>query len=163
MIVYHGSIYTVETPILTKGKSNYDFGQGFYVTTIKIQAEKWAKKRAATRGKDAIVNCYEFNESNLKILKLNGYCREWLNYVIQNRSVKSSIVDYDVVLGNVADDDVANAVDEYVRRVQQGRATETQYLALMEELSFATKNDQYCIKTEKGLANLKFVKSYEVK
>lgn len=39
MIVYHGSTPKIEKPDVTYSKLNLDFGKGFYVTTIKNQAD----------------------------------------------------------------------------------------------------------------------------
>lgn len=41
MKVYHGSVYTIEQPLANIGRKNLDFGEGFYVTDIKSQAERW--------------------------------------------------------------------------------------------------------------------------
>ena len=46
MIVYHGSIVEVVKPEVNRSYRNLDFGQGFYVTTVKEQAERWAKRKA---------------------------------------------------------------------------------------------------------------------
>lgn len=42
LTVYHGSTIQVDSPIAKAGRENLDFGQGFYVTDIKEQAERWA-------------------------------------------------------------------------------------------------------------------------
>ena len=36
MIVFHGSYTAVNEIDLTKGRSNLDFGKGFYVTNIRV-------------------------------------------------------------------------------------------------------------------------------
>lgn len=46
MIVYHGSIQSVERPDILHSYRALDFGKGFYVTTIREQAERWAKRKA---------------------------------------------------------------------------------------------------------------------
>ena len=46
MIVFHGSIVPVEHPDVSHSFRNLDFGKGFYVTTVKAQAERWAKRKA---------------------------------------------------------------------------------------------------------------------
>ena len=46
MIVYHGSYIEIKNPNLNNGRYNLDFGNGFYVTTMQEQAEKWAPRRA---------------------------------------------------------------------------------------------------------------------
>lgn len=40
MIVYHGSIEIVKNPDVNHSYRPLDFGKGFYVTTVKEQAEK---------------------------------------------------------------------------------------------------------------------------
>lgn len=40
LTVYHGSITKVDYPIAKAGRENLDFGQGFYITNIREQAEK---------------------------------------------------------------------------------------------------------------------------
>ena len=40
MIVYHGSTEIVRKPDLNHSYRPLDFGKGFYVTTVKEQAEK---------------------------------------------------------------------------------------------------------------------------
>ena len=42
LTVYHGSITKVDYPIAKAGRENLDFGQGFYITNIREQAERWA-------------------------------------------------------------------------------------------------------------------------
>lgn len=36
--VFHGSIQEVYSPIVSLGRPNLDFGQGFYVTDLESQA-----------------------------------------------------------------------------------------------------------------------------
>lgn len=64
MIVYHGSTEIVEKPDIKHSYRALDFGMGFYVTTIREQAERWARRKASILGKDkAIVNLYQMNEN----------------------------------------------------------------------------------------------------
>lgn len=44
--VFHGSIMEVSKPLVALGRPNLDFGQGFYVTDLQQQAERWAKNYA---------------------------------------------------------------------------------------------------------------------
>lgn len=44
MIVYHGSTEIVKRPDVLHSYRNLDFGKGFYVTTVKEQAQRWALK-----------------------------------------------------------------------------------------------------------------------
>ena len=42
ILVYHGAADTVRKPLASYGRPDLDFGQGFYVTTLRCQAERWA-------------------------------------------------------------------------------------------------------------------------
>lgn len=46
MIVYHGGTEVIENPDIKFSKNYLDFGRGFYVTTYKEQAKKWAIRRS---------------------------------------------------------------------------------------------------------------------
>ena len=43
ILVYHGAADTVRKPLVSYGRPDLDFGQGFYVTTLRCQAERWAQ------------------------------------------------------------------------------------------------------------------------
>lgn len=49
---YHGSYTEVQQPLAKAGRRNLDFGQGFYLTNIKEQAEAWAAIIASRKGRD---------------------------------------------------------------------------------------------------------------
>lgn len=59
MIVYHGSISIIKKPDISYSKQFLDFGKGFYVTSYKEQAERWAKRKSLRTKKTAFVNVYE--------------------------------------------------------------------------------------------------------
>ena len=171
MLLYHGSFIEIKSPDLSYGRYNLDFGKGFYVTGIKEQAEKWARRRAAMvkllenlEKPEPIVSVYEldFDKTDLKILKFAGYTEEWLDFVVSNRGVSEAIINtnYDVIFGNVANDDVAAVVDDYMRLLQKGRLDSTGKQFFLNQLQFSKPNDQFCIVSEKALCALVFVRSY---
>ena len=45
MILYHGSNVKVKTPKIIQSEKGKDFGCGFYLTPIKEQAERMAKRK----------------------------------------------------------------------------------------------------------------------
>ena len=55
MKVYHGSTVVVESPLVSIGRENLDFGKGFYTTDLKEQAEAWIKRFLAL-GKRAFIS-----------------------------------------------------------------------------------------------------------
>ncbi|GBU26929.1 hypothetical protein R84B8_00445 [Treponema sp. R8-4-B8] len=166
MILYHGSQEIIKTPDPFWGRKNVDFGQGFYLTDLKDQAVRWLNRRVKTNPqKKGILNLYEYTENkNLNIKVFNGYCEEWLDFVVLNRSggVIPQNMNFDIVIGNVANDEVIVAVDNYIAALKKGRVTKNTKLALLDELSFSMPNSQYSFKTVISLSCLKFIKSEEL-
>lgn len=84
MIVYHGSTEIVKSPDVTHSYRPLDFGKGFYVTTVKEQAEKWARRKADIYNLDkSIVNIYEMKESREKLIEKTfpDDLVEWIDFV----------------------------------------------------------------------------------
>ena len=44
MILYHGTNMAFDAIDLTKSKPNKDFGRGFYLTSLREQAEKYGQR-----------------------------------------------------------------------------------------------------------------------
>lgn len=44
MILYHGSDIVIEKPLSDVGRRELDFGPGFYVTKLFVQAECWSRR-----------------------------------------------------------------------------------------------------------------------
>lgn len=121
MQVYHGSYIEIEEIDISKCQPNKDFGRGFYVTKFKEQAESWANVIGSKSNCNGIVTEFEFFErayedERYKILKFEEYNEKWLDFVILNRDRRSleQKHDYDIVEGPVADDKVANRIDDYL-------------------------------------------------
>ena len=66
MIVYHGSNTVVQHPDVIHTCRNLDFGKGFYVTTVREQAERWAKRKADFAGGTPVVDCRDGGEQYLQ-------------------------------------------------------------------------------------------------
>ena len=64
MTLFHGSTNKVSEPVISFGKANLDFGQGFYLTDLKEQAISWAKRQADARKAPPVLNIYEFEKEN---------------------------------------------------------------------------------------------------
>ena len=112
MILFHGSSVAVEKPKIIKANRTLDFGNGFYTTTSKEQAYKWAKiKQKREDGKDAFISVYEvpddiFKHKDFKTIVFRGASNNWLDFIINNRMKIGYFHDYDIVKGPVADDRV---------------------------------------------------------
>jgi len=151
MKVFHGS-YTVVSDIdLTKGRSNLDFGKGFYVTNIRSQAEYWAARAGRFHKTDGIVSEFEFYEraftdAMYKVLRFANYNEEWLDFVVINRdpTTEEQRHDYDIVEGPVANDDVNNRIDDYLA----GAVSKADFL---KELAHHRPTHQICFCTVRSL------------
>lgn len=113
MRVYHSSSVRVEHPDVFHSRKFLDFGQGFYVTTLRDQAIKYAQ-RFLRRGKPAWLNEYELDDSFVSYNLKEFFCydEEWLDYVSACR-VGNVADDYDIVRGGIANDKVFRTVDLY--------------------------------------------------
>ena len=151
MKVFHGS-YTVISEIdLTKGRSNLDFGKGFYVTNIRSQAEYWATRAGRFYKTDGIVSEFEFYEraftdTMYKVLRFTDYNEEWLDFVVLNRDpvTEEQRHDYDIVEGPVANDDVNDRIDDYLA----GMVSKDTFL---QELVHHKPTHQICLCTVRSL------------
>ncbi|KAA6303245.1 MAG: hypothetical protein EZS26_000562 [Candidatus Ordinivivax streblomastigis] len=154
MKVYHGSYAKIETIDFNKCKPYKDFGKGFYVTNIRLQAEYWAERRGRRNGNSGHVTKFEFIETafehwNLNVLRFEHYNEDWLDFVILNRNQTLPVPahDYDIVEGPVADDDVTNRIDDYI----ENRISKADFL---EELKFHRSTHQICFCTHRSLQAL---------
>lgn len=158
MILYHGSTVEVAHPDPRRSRKNLDFGQGFYLTSYKEQAERWAKRKAAFEGAQAVVNAYDLADdlSSFNVLRFDENDAGWVEFVCDCRHGGDSYLGYDVIVGCVADDKVYEAVNMYFRGLWSMEAT-------LGALRFYDKNDQYCFVSQAAVdALLVFRGSYEL-
>ena len=143
--LYHGTYLSVPEPLAKIGRKKLDFGPGFYLTKIESQAKDWAIIIASRKGREtkAVVNVYHFNiesaeADNVRIKRFDTYNIEWLNYVVDCRKGKDISLDYDIVEGGVANDNVIDTVEDY----EKGIITAEQALG---QLRYKKVNHQICI------------------
>ena len=133
MIIYHGSDLAIKKPEILVSDRFLDFGMGFYTTSNKEQATRWASKVSSrNKAKDKILSVYEFDlvkaKKELKVLEFPSPDEKWLNFVTSNRNGKIIDEEYDIVIGPVADDNVyltvklfetnVLSIDETLRRLK---------------------------------------------
>ena len=158
MIVYHGSSERIEKPDVKFSKKYLDFGKGFYVTTFENQAKKWALRKGMRLNKQGVVNIYELKDQwkDFRVLSFEKEDEQWLDFVCACRKGESLNMDYDIIIGNVADDDVFKTVDMYFRGLWDKKK-------VLEELRYYKMNDQICIVNQSVLEQvLIFQEAYEV-
>lgn len=116
MIVYHGSTEIVKKPDVQHSYRTLDFGRGFYVTTVREQAERWARRKADIFGANkAIVNIYQMNDdtNGFHVKLFEEDLIEWIDFVRRCRDGEKDYQKYDVIFGKVANDKVFRVVDMY--------------------------------------------------
>ena len=115
MIVCHGSSEVVRQPDILHSYRALDFGKGFYVTSVRGQAERWARRKASLVGGRAIVNQYQMDDdmTGLRVKRFPDDLAEWIDFVCNCRDGKPDYQDYDLIIGKVANDKVFRVVDMY--------------------------------------------------
>jgi hypothetical protein len=153
MKLYHGSNVVVDTPNLNFSRKELDFGVGFYTTTNYEQATLFSKKVVGRNDGSKIVNIYDFDNDLLrefKVLEFSEPDINWLNFVTANRNDSPPRVDYDIIIGPVANDDVFRTLLLYL--AEQLDANEA-----LNRLKIKKLFNQYVFKTDIALRQLKFV------
>lgn len=161
MELYHGSVEIVETPQLLDKQRLLDFGLGFYTTTNKKQAERWAQVKQSREGKNAkaVVSVYRLNSIELKnaslmIKEFEKASEEWLDFVVKNRNEYYEH-GFDIVIGPVANDTLYQTLNLY----------ETGILTKLETISRLKVHplyDQVAFNTINAIKLLHFKKAFEV-
>lgn len=159
--LYHGSYLSVPAPLTGVGRRELDFGPGFYVTNLREQAERWARRVCIIRAIDTpILSVYEFDESQLpadvRRLHFGGYDKQWLDFIVSSRRGEAPWQNYDIIEGGVANDQVIDTVEDYYA----GRITAEQAIG---QLRFAKPTHQMCI-SKQTIADscLRFISSEPV-
>ena len=155
VVLYHGSYCEVKEPDLAKCAKRKDFGQGFYLTTSKDQAESFLRtsiaKAIATEKTEEGQNFGYISTFELKLsTKLETHIFEnadvdWLHCIAAHRKkkmfidVEREMAKYDIIAGNKEADDFC-----------------------IKQLLPNKLKDQYCFKTEAAIKCLKFVKGEKI-
>lgn len=102
MILYHTSFEVIRYPQIDLGRSNADFGQGFYLTPDAEFAVCWARER---KGLQTVINRYALDPDGLQV---HCFSRdmEWFEYIFENRSSRQDRLAADVIAGPIANDTI---------------------------------------------------------
>ena len=149
MTVYHGGYQPVKEPEIRIGRNTKHFGNGFYCTIIKEQAQRWAK-----RYDTKIVSIYDVClNPKLNILEFKEMSEKWLDFIVACRSGKMH--DYDIVIGAMADDQIYNFISDYM----DGVITREQFWVLA-KFKYPTHQIAFC--SEEALKCLEYRNFEEV-
>lgn len=156
MILYHGTNIDIQSIDLNQCMPYKDFGQGFYLTDIEIQAREMAiRKSKFVRNTSPHVLKYKFDEQQLnneelQIKIFREVSEEWAQFIVANRYNPNNMIihNYDIVIGPIADDGVALQIglfkDGYINLA-----------TLAEALKYRKLNNQYFFGTPKAIKLLK--------
>ena len=165
MLLYHGSNTDIKEINLAMCRPYKDFGQGFYLTVMKEQAEKMAKRVARIYGGSPILNIYEIADSFMQTDGLNiknfgtQTSGEWARFVRNNRNRKFFDFSdpecnfdhkYDIVIGPIADDDMALLFRQY----ENGMIT---FENVLSGMIYKETTNQYSFHTQKAISLLRKV------
>lgn len=168
--VYHGSDHIIKQPKYLGGKSDNDYGNGFYTTEYEDRARSWAALNGNPR--KSIVNVYDLELDELEVLDLNEHgVLSWIAEVVANRGtnqeaagiVGNRLVElyrldssaYDVIKGYRADDSYTQVVEAFL--LNQINIQEVERLFYKGSLG-----NQVFLKSEKAFEMIQWVDSYEV-
>ena len=165
MMLYHGTNIDIQSIDLASCRPYKDFGRGFYTTDLLEQAQKMAKRVSRIYGGNPIVNLYEIDDNymknkELKIINFGTIPSEkWAVFVMNNRNrtfIDFKSLDcnfdykYDIVVGPIADDDMAILFRQY-----QNNLISLQ--ALLNGMTYQKTTSQYSFHTEKAVSLLQKV------
>ena len=177
-ILYHGSYCEVKEPDLAQCAKRKDFGQGFYLTTSKEQAESFLKTaivKAIAAGKIqedqnyGYISTFEFQFSKkLEIHIFEKADVDWMHCIAAHRKkklfleVEREMEKYDVIAGKIADDATNATLTAYLAGVF-GIAGEKEADDFCIRRLLPNKlKDQYCFKSEAAIECLKFVEGEKI-
>ncbi|MHB8126598.1 MAG: DUF3990 domain-containing protein [Desulfitobacteriaceae bacterium] len=149
MNLYHGSDIVVEKPEIFQSNRLLDFGIGFYTTSNKEQAVRWAEKVSIRNNTNKkLLSVYNFDmeeaKKELNIIIFRSTDEKWLDFITANRRGREISDEYDIVIGPVADDNVYMTVKLFETGVlDKGEA--------IKRLKVEKLFDQLLFHTEKGL------------
>ena len=93
---------------------------------------------------------------DFKVLSFEKENEKWLDFVCACRKGQPLNKEYDIIIGNVADDDVFKTVDMYFRGLWDKEK-------VLGELRYYKMNNQICIVNQEALKRLiTFKRAYEV-
>ena len=167
MRLYHGSNVDIKEINLAMCRPYKDFGQGFYLTVIREQAENMARRVAMLYGGEAVLNQYDLDEKSLmgKDLKIKNFgvktSEEWARFVKNNRNRKFTDVSspesnmdnkYDIVIGPIANDAMAVLFRQYENGM-------IDFDTMLKGMEYKETTNQYSFHTDRAIQLLKKVEA----
>lgn len=170
MKVFHGSDHIIKIPVYLGGKSDNDYGNGFYITEEESSARSWAALNG--NAEHSVVNRYELHLGELNILNLNDQgVLAWIAEVVTNRGInheaagivaerlaelyKVDTSQCDLIIGYRADDSYTQVIEAFL--LNQLNTSEVKRLFYKGSLG-----NQIFLKSNKAFEQIQWIDSYEV-
>ena len=165
MLLYHGSNTEIKEINLAMCRPYKDFGRGFYLTVMEEQAEKMANRVSRIYGGLPVLNVYEIDDDFMQMegLNINDFgietSEEWARFVRNNRNKKFTDFSdpecnldkkYDIVIGPIADDDMALLFRQYENGV-------ISFESMVSGMIYKKTTNQYSFHTQKAIHLLRKV------
>lgn len=168
--VFHGSDHVIKKPLYHGGRSDNDYGNGFYTTEYEDRARSWAALNGSQE--QSIVNAYTLDLTGLTILDLNDFgILSWIAEVVANRGtyqettqpIADPIVEhyqidsksFDIIKGYRADDSYTQVIEAFL--MNQINTHEVQKLFYKGKL-----RNQIFLKSEKAFSQIYWIGAYSV-
>ncbi|MDO4938600.1 MAG: DUF3990 domain-containing protein [Lachnospiraceae bacterium] len=166
LTIFHGSEKIIETPVFGEGKTNNDFGLGFYCT----ESEELAKEWAVSSLRDGFSNQYSLNTEYMKVLNLNSpeyTVLNWIAVLVEHRtfSIKTPVARkakrylienfgvnvnaFDLIIGYRADDSYFDYAESFLNN---GITVEQ----LAQAMRLGKQGEQIVIKSQFAFSKIKY-------
>ena len=157
MILYHGSHSPIERPDVVFSRDNVDFGRGFYATPIREQAQNWARRFVRANGQ-GVLSLYELDDlamrTAVRVCEFPAYSEDWLDFIASCRKGENT-GDFDVVIGDVANDKVFNTLQLFF----DGLIDKNEAI---KRLRFEKPDCQYCFRSQRAIETFLQYKEMEL-
>lgn len=168
-LLYHGSDCLFTEIDLSFSAPKKDFGRGFYTTSDKHQAEKFARLKARrSRADKGIIEVFEFEGAEGLVIKhFDTADEEWFDFVLRNRghtilATTSMPGTFDVVVGPVANDAVGLVLNQFISGVYGDPSSPEAKATAIRLLLTQSLHNQVFFGTGLAIARLRFKEAHDV-
>lgn len=168
--VFHGSDHIIKEPRYLGGKTDNDYGNGFYTTEYEERARSWATLNGDPE--KSVVNEYTLALENLEVLDLNEKgVLAWIAEVVANRGIneenaaivgeelvkryRPDTTEADIIKGYRADDSYTQVIEAFL--LNQINLYEVERLFYKGSLG-----NQIFLKSEKAFKEIHWQNAYQV-
>ena len=163
--LFHGTVEMISRIDVLRGRSQKDFGRGFYLALQAGQAvgmmnKKFSEAVRRSKKKDSsafVKRLYRVQlkpsaESELSVKVFECADMEWLDFILANRQSKGvNVHSYDVVVGPTADDDTVISLQNYRKGIYGRVGSEVAKNALLAVLEVENLGTQCCLCTQRAV------------